>query len=69
MALPISKTIDQLKALNDDQLFDYFVKHSRFNSQSPKNACYSIAVGIRTHALFSGDTGDLREKFFKAVRS
>lgn len=66
MVTPRSKTVDELQKLNSDQLFDYFCKHAR-NLQTPiKGAEY--AIGIGSYSIFSHDTDDLCDKFFKVVK-
>ena len=65
MALPISKSPKELVKLDDDKLQRYFERNARYVSDAPKME-YAIQFGSR--ALFSDDTADLREQFFKAVR-
>ena len=56
----------ELAKLSDSDLFDYFLENAEYSPDSPENSKYSICFGSRH--LFSGDTAELKDKFFKAVR-
>lgn len=65
MALPMGKTPDELRVLNDDELFDYFTDFARYIEDAPQLK-YGIRFGSRT--LVSADTHELWDKFRNKVR-
>jgi len=52
--------LDKVRAMNEKQRFEYFIKYAGRIEDSPK-LCYAIRVGSKT--LMSDDTADLRDKF------
>lgn len=66
MVTPLSKTREELRKLNNNQLLDYFNKHARKIEISIKGAEYAIRVG--SYSIFSHDTDDLCDKFFNVVK-
>ena len=60
--------LTELRQLSDKKLQKYFERHAGYYPTTPpgRGASYSIRAGAKS--LFSDDTRDLREKFFKAVR-
>ena len=61
---PQPRSCEELHEMSDAELLEYFMENSRYRAESPEP--YSIRFGSRS--LFSTDTADLREKFFRAVR-
>lgn len=60
------RTIAELRALDDSALWRYFSVKAKYSNQMPKGAEYFIRVG--GHAVTSGDTQDLWQKFQNRVR-
>ena len=67
MALPASKTKDELSKLSDDALLAYFSDHARYDPQAPKGSQYAIRLGSKP--FFSQDTSTLFQKFKAACRA
>jgi hypothetical protein len=58
----------ELNSLDDSALFNYFCEETKYHTKNPNGYQYSIRVGNGGLSIFSGDTEELRKKFFKAVR-
>lgn len=65
MALPASKSPEELAKLDDKRLLEYFIRHARYLDDIPLQ-CYAIRLG--TVSIYDNDTAALRDKFFNAVR-
>jgi hypothetical protein len=59
-------TIDKLKKLDDDDLFQYFIDNARHSPDAPVDSKYNIRFGSKH--LHSSETHLLRDLFFKKVR-
>jgi len=66
MALPASRSPDELAEMTDEQLQKYFEDHARYFRENPPDSQYAIRLGASS--LFSHDTLDLREQFIATVR-
>ena len=60
-------TTTELKQMDDEALFQYFLDNARHQPEAPTDAKYTIRLGSRH--LHSAETHLLRDKFFEAVRS
>jgi len=60
--------ISQLKLLNEEQLFNYFINNAKYHPTTKLiNAKYSIRLGSKI--ILAGDTAILRDKFQSAIIS
>ena len=66
MVTPLSKTKEELRKLNNNQLLDHFNKHAHKIESLGDKVVYAIRVG--SCSIFSHDTDDLCDKFFKVVK-
>lgn len=66
MALPSSKTSQELAAMKHGALVRYFLSHARFMPDAPPRHRYAIQLGSRS--ISDSDTQLLRDRFIAAVR-